>query len=323
MRLGVVPVPGSSTFLFFLGFSCGPTRLAAVASPMLASLATWSARHVRVSFCPCCPPSPSSPTNPPPPPDSPPPPIFSCPAMSTRLASMAPFCRRGLPSSAYERCPSCRPYLRPPTPLSCLWAFRHKRVFVQHTDAVGRGDGHDRRAAGDDEAQLPLHPRRLVRVSLVCVREGGQMGTRRHVGQGKGHGSNKGSTNGIEWHDQGQLESQGRRPILPRARRHATLGGCPSPYRGRRASSTPRLPRRHDWHPRAGGRCAAAARQAIAAVPLASPPHEQPARTDRERTPQLLNRLVQHQVHQGVPALEDASHCGHRSPSRKRKENSQ
>lgn len=54
--------------------------------------------------------------------------------------------------------PLVSPLPSPPPRFSCLWAFRHKRVLVQHADAVGRGDGHDRRAAGDDEAQLPLHP---------------------------------------------------------------------------------------------------------------------------------------------------------------------
>ena len=59
-------------------------------------------------------------------------------------------------------------------------ALGHKGVFMQDADAVGGGDGHDRRAAGDDEAELPLHPRRLVRVGLVC----GGNDTARGVGTG-------------------------------------------------------------------------------------------------------------------------------------------
>lgn len=82
--------------------------------------------------------------------------------------------------------PTISPHPPPPSPPSCLWAFRHKGVLVQHPDAVGWRDGHDRCTAGDDEAQLPFHPRRLVRIGLVCFRAGRA---------GGGHGGGKDERN--------------------------------------------------------------------------------------------------------------------------------
>lgn len=136
-------VPGSSVFLSFVLLLVRPRAPGSCRSRSSAPTEPRSTRHLPSSHCPWCPPSPSSPPTPFSQTPSLPPPTFYCPATSTRLASITPLFQRGLPSLACERHLPCRCSLPPPPPSSCLWAFRHKRVLVQHPDAVGRGDGHD------------------------------------------------------------------------------------------------------------------------------------------------------------------------------------
>lgn len=96
-------------------------------------------------------------------------------------------------------------------------------------------------------------------------------------------------------------------PHAPAGMRHQL--GVPVTIRAaRRASPTPRPPRWHDQHSDRRRRAAAAPRPTAVVPP--SPPTSGPPTQARKRTPQLLNRLVQYQVHQWVPALQDAPHCG-------------